>query len=223
MFDAFVPATELLPLAQAIGRVFARLGEKKNRSRARIKFLVQDLGIEKFKELVLEERKTLAHDPRWTEFVADAEQSQETALRPASEVASSVVAPEGFERWRATNTRAQKQGGYAVVTVALPLGDITADQLRALADIARRFTKETIRTTVEQNFVIRWVSQGDLPDVYRGAASRRIGRCRGQQPGRISLPARGRTRANWGSLLRADWPRNCAMIGSDRDFARTRP
>jgi sulfite reductase (ferredoxin) len=165
LFDAFVPTTELLPLAQAIARVFARLGEKKNRSRARIKFLVQDLGIEKFKELVLEERKTLAHDPRWTEYVADAEQSQETALRPASEAPGS--APEGFERWRATNTRAQRQEGYAVVTVALPLGDITADQLRALADIARRFTRETIRTTVDQNFVIRWVSQGDLPEIYK--------------------------------------------------------
>jgi sulfite reductase (ferredoxin) len=165
LFDSFVPTTELLPLAQAIGRVFARLGEKKNRSRARIKFLVQDLGIEKFKELVLEERKTLTPDPRWTEYVADAEQFQETALRPASEAAWS--ASEGFERWRATNTRAQKQEGYAVVTVALPLGDITADQLRALADIVRRFTKETIRTTVEQNFVIRWVSLGDLPEVYQ--------------------------------------------------------
>jgi len=65
LFDTFVPQEELLPLAQATARVFTRLGEKKNRSRARIKFLVQDLGIEKFKEAVLEERKTLAFDPRW--------------------------------------------------------------------------------------------------------------------------------------------------------------
>ena len=171
LFDSFVPVTELLPLAQAISRVFARLGEKKNRSRARIKFLVQDLGIEKFKELVLEERKILTPDPRWTEYVEDAERFQETASRPASDAPSSV--PEGFERWRKTNTRAQKQAGYAVVTVALPLGDITADQLRALADIVRRFTKETVRTTVEQNFVIRWVSLSDLPDVY--AALRAVG------------------------------------------------
>ena len=74
LFDSFVPPEELLPLAQAIARVFARLGEKKNRSRARIKFLVQDLGIEKFKELVLEERKTLPYDPRWTDISQDAEQ-----------------------------------------------------------------------------------------------------------------------------------------------------
>src|SRR6202521_557421 len=83
LFDAFVPPEELLPLAQAIARVFARLGEKKNRNRARIKFLIQDLGIEKFRELVLEERKILPFDPRWTEYVRDAEQSQETPLKPA--------------------------------------------------------------------------------------------------------------------------------------------
>ncbi len=59
LFDSFVPPEEVLPLAQAMARVFARLGEKKNRNRARIKFLVQDLGIEKFRELVLEERKSL--------------------------------------------------------------------------------------------------------------------------------------------------------------------
>ena len=79
LFDAFVPPEEILPLTQAIARVFARLGEKKNRNRARIKFLVQDLGIEKFKELVLEERKTLPHDPRWTEYVDDAEQVRGSA------------------------------------------------------------------------------------------------------------------------------------------------
>ena len=66
-----------------------------------------------------------------------------------------------------TNTRPQKQKGYVVVTVALPLGDITANQLRSLADIVRQFTKETVRTTVEQNFVIRWVSHSDLPAIYK--------------------------------------------------------
>ncbi len=164
LFDAFVPPEELLPLAQAIARVFARLGEKKNRNRARIKFLVHDLGIEKFRELVLEERKTLTPDPRWTDYIDDAEKLQEAPLKPGGDgVAIGSVA---FERWRKTNVRPQKQAGYAVATVALPLGDITADQLRSLADIVRRFTKETVRTTVEQNFVIRWVSCRDLPQLY---------------------------------------------------------
>jgi len=164
LFDPFVPPEELLPLAQAIARVFARHGEKKNRNRARIKFLIQDWGIEKFKEVVLEERKNLPPDPRWTDYLKDAEQFQEAPLRPGGEWPS--WASEAFGRWLRTNTRPQKQAGYVVVTVALPLGDITANQLRSLADIVRRFTKETVRTTVEQNFVIRWVSQSDLPELY---------------------------------------------------------
>jgi len=164
LFDPFVPPEELLPLAQAIARVFARHGEKKNRNRARIKFLIQDWGIEKFKEVVLEERKNLPPDPRWTDYLKDAEQFQEAPLRPGGEWPS--WASEAFERWLRTNTRPQKQACYVVVTVALPLGDITANQLRSMADIVRRFTKETVRTTVEQNFVIRWVSQSDLPELY---------------------------------------------------------
>ena len=166
LFDSFVPPEELLPLSQAIGRVFAKHGEKKNRNRARIKFLVQDLGIEKFKELVLEERKNLPFDPRWTEFVNDATKMQESPLKPSGDWPSEAGQSEPFQRWLKHNTRPQKQLGYVTVTVALPLGDITANQLRSLADIVRRFTKETIRTTVEQNFVIRWVSQSDLLELY---------------------------------------------------------
>jgi sulfite reductase (ferredoxin) len=164
LFDTFVLPEELLPLAQAIARVFAARGEKKNRSRARIKFLIQDLGIEKFKELVLEERKNLPPDPRWTEFVKDAEQFQEEPLRPGGK--APLLGTESFQRWMKFNIRPQKQAGYAVVTITLPLGDITANQLRSLANVARCFTKETIRTTVEQNIVLRWVSQSDLPELH---------------------------------------------------------
>jgi sulfite reductase (ferredoxin) len=165
LFDSFVPVEEMMPLSQAIARVYGRLGEKKNRNRARIKFLVQDLGIAKFKELVLEERKTLTPDPRWTGFIADAEKFEEQPLHAAGEWPAATS--ESFKKWLQTNTRPQKQKGYVVVTVALPLGDITANQLRSLADIVRKFTKETVRTTVEQNFVIRWVSKPDLPDLYK--------------------------------------------------------
>ncbi len=165
LFDPFVPPEEILPLAQAMARVYARLGEKKNRNRARLKFLVQDLGIEKFKELVLEERKSLPYDPRWTEYVKDADQAAEEPLRPAGEL--QTRGSEAYERWLKTNVRPQKQAGYVTVTVALPIGDITAYQLRIVADLVRRFTRETLRATVEQNLVIRWVSQSDLPELFQ--------------------------------------------------------
>ncbi len=173
LFDSFVPAEELFPLAQSIARVFARLGEKKNRNRARVKFLIQDLGIEKFRELVLEERKTLPHDPRWTEYLEGAEQSREEPLKSGGSLP--VGGSEAFQRWLKTNVRPQRQEGYAVATITLPIGDITAFQLRELADIVRRFTAETIRTTVEQNFVIRWVSQSDLPELYDAIAAIGLG------------------------------------------------
>jgi sulfite reductase (ferredoxin) len=172
-FDSFVPVEEILPLAQAMARVYARLGEKKNRARARIKFLIQDLGIEKFKELVLEERRTLPLDPRWTELIRDAEQQQELPLRRIGDWPAPSADP-AFTRWARTNTREQKQLGYRVVTIALPLGDITANQLRALADVARRFTRETIRTTVEQNIVLRWVAQMDLFELYKALDAVRL-------------------------------------------------
>ncbi len=173
LLEPFVPPEEVLPLSQAIARVYARLGEKKNRSRARIKFLIHDLGIEKFRELVLEERKQLEFDPRWKEYVADAESYHEEPLKPGRKLDRS--GSEAFRRWLETNVRQQRQEGYAVATVTLPLGDITASQLRSLADVVRRFTKETVRTTVEQNFVIRWVSEDDLPELYEALEAAGLG------------------------------------------------
>ena len=165
LFDEFVPAEELLPTAQAIARVFARLGEKTNRARARIKFLIAKLGIEEFRKQVLEERAKLPHDPAWTAYLDDLHAHDEEALKPGHALNGQVLA-EGFEDWYKTNVYHQIQPGYVVATVALPLGDLTSAQLRALAALCRRYVKDTIRATVEQNIVLRWVSESDLPQLY---------------------------------------------------------
>jgi sulfite reductase (ferredoxin) len=171
-FESLIPPEELLPLAQAIARVFTRHGEKKNRNRARLKFLVQDLGIEKFRELVVQERKKLPYDPRWSDYIREALASKEAPLRPAGDFVQPISAGAArdevkhFKGWLKFNVRPQRQPGYVTVAVALPLGDITSNQLRALGDIVRRFTNETVRTTVEQNFLIRWVAKGDVPELY---------------------------------------------------------
>jgi sulfite reductase (ferredoxin) len=172
LFDEFLPEEELLPMAQAMSRVFARLGEKRNRARARIKFLIANLGIEKFRQLVLEERQKLATDSRWTEYLARVAEPSESPLKGGTTL-NGGERPEGFDAWYATNVYHQRQRGYVVATITLPLGDITADQLRSFADVARRFVKDTIRTTVEQNILLRWVGETDLPELYR--ALKRIG------------------------------------------------
>jgi sulfite reductase (ferredoxin) len=166
LYDEFVPEEEILPLAQAMGLVFARLGEKKNRNTARLKFLVSKLGIVEFKRLVEAERAILPYDPRWTDYLKEISTSAEEPLRPPSLLQIEPVFPEGFERWRETNVYRQRQDGYATVTIPLPLGDITASQLRLVADLSRKYVRETIRSTVDQNLVLRWVSEADLPTLF---------------------------------------------------------
>ncbi len=165
-FDEFLPVEEMLPIVQAVARIFARHGEKKIRSRARLKFLVAKLGIEKFREMVLEERQKLPDDPRWSEYLEGIDADAEKPLRPPGEMPTTNGDPR-LAHWLRTNLREQRQEGYVTATVALPLGDITADQLRSLADIVRRFTNGTVRTTVEQNFVVRWISKSDVVDLYQ--------------------------------------------------------
>ena len=166
LFDEFLPPEEVLPMAQAISRVFGKHGEKKNRSKARIKFLIRKWGMEKFKEEVLAERKNLRDDPRWTEYLEGAVAEQESPSRPPGEFPE-ANGDEQYHYWLKSNIRPQRQQGYVTVTVTLPLGDMTSDQLRDLADIVRRFTNGTIRATVEQNVVIRWVSKADVLDLYQ--------------------------------------------------------
>ncbi len=162
LYDAFVEPDELLPTMQAIARVFARLGEKTNRARARLKFLVAKLGLDEFRRLVSEERGKLPPDERWTtrleggDVTFDKPRHAGAPLPPGDHGA-------GFEAWRATNVRPQTQAGYAAVTVRCPLGDLSSNQMRRLADMARRFCGDTVRATVEQNLVFRWVREADLP------------------------------------------------------------
>src|SRR3989454_10487181 len=102
LFDAFVPEEELLPLTQAIGRVFARLGEKKNRAAARIKFLITKLGIDEFRRIVLEERKIMPEDDRWTGYLPNVARYQETPKRQPARL-NGHERPDGFEAWYRTN------------------------------------------------------------------------------------------------------------------------
>lgn len=166
------PVEELLPAVQSIARVFGRLGEKQNRNRARIKFLVSKLGIDEFRRLVDEERETLPYDERWTSYLPSVDDYTESPVREAVPVAADAAdAPEGYAQWLRTNVYRQRQPGYAVATIALPLGDISSDQTRLLATVARRYVGDAVRTTVEQNIVLRWVAEQDLPALYADLAA----------------------------------------------------
>ncbi|HET9953871.1 MAG TPA: nitrite/sulfite reductase [Polyangiaceae bacterium] len=166
LLDDFVPEAELLPLTQAVCRVFGRLGEKENRARARIKFLVKKLGIEEFKRLTLEERQKLRPDPRWTAFLDEINRPGAKPNLAAAQLTQSP-ADARFTAWRSSNVRPQRQPGYVTAKVTLPLGDFTPTQGRRIADIARRYGEDSLRTTVEQNLLFRWVPEAELPALYR--------------------------------------------------------
>jgi sulfite reductase (ferredoxin) len=86
-----------------------------------------------------------------------------------------VLKDEKLQQWVKSNVRDQRQQGYVTAAVNLPLGDLTADQLRALADIIRKYTRGTVRSTVEQNFLIRWVSKSDIPALYADLVAADLG------------------------------------------------
>src|SRR4051794_17456999 len=138
LFTEFLPEEELLPMARAIGRVFARLGEKKNRNKARLKFVVQKLGVEKFKEVVLEERRAMPDDPSWRKYFDEIPRYEE---KPAflGVPLNGARKPEGFDEWAQTNIYRQRQSGFVVATITLPLGDATSEQMRKIADLTHRY------------------------------------------------------------------------------------
>ncbi len=161
--EDFTPADQLLPTIEAVIRLFDRYGERKDKMHARLKFVVKKWGAEEFKARVLAERQvvmaTRSGAADWRIPVKEEQAPPAPALSPAKAV-------EGFERWKTTNVSRQIQPGYSFVTVVLPLGDMTVQQMHDLASISRRINGGRMRATIEQNIVMRWVKDEHLPALY---------------------------------------------------------
>ena len=169
LLEEFVPIEELARVAEATIRVFHREGNRKDRSRARIKFVVDQYGADAFRQLVRDELASVAEDPEWMELVTQFQRlcTEQPVLMEPIDPKDVVVDGVKFAEWQRTNVRLQKQPGYAAVHVTLPIGDITSNQLRGLAGIVRQYTGDHLRTTIEQNFLLRWVPQFSLPALYQ--------------------------------------------------------
>ncbi len=196
-----LPAGELLGLSEAVVRVFHRLGDRVHRHANRMKFLVKKLGFEGFRAEVDAERERvraegapqLPFDPeRPPEELApegprapgpdrDAIAARVRAQLPRGPGVVPVVAPDlaptpdAFAAFVRTNVRPQRQPGYVTVEVVLPLGDVTAAQLRAVGDLARAHGDGSVRLTREQDLVLRWVPRGDVPALHAGLAAAGLG------------------------------------------------
>jgi sulfite reductase beta subunit-like hemoprotein len=172
----FIPADDLLVWCEAIVRVQHRRGERKNRNKARMKYVVQKLGLAKFQAAVAEEvgrvtaERGEALRAQVRETVAD-----HHVPPPPNPPRQAAAAPPGFDHWLRTNTRAQRQAGYRAAVIQLPLGDLTSDQMRALARLAREHGNGTLRTTNDQNFVLPWIPETALPALYAALVAIELG------------------------------------------------
>jgi sulfite reductase beta subunit-like hemoprotein len=172
LWREFLPERDLLVACEAVVSVFFRDGERKNRKKNRLKFLLRKLGeaetLRRFDEemaRLLEARgpQLAAALERWCADFSE-------GAPPPAEPGGAALGDAAFARWLRTNTVKQKQAGYRAATVKLALGDITSPQLRAVAAAARRFGNGEVRTTNTQNFVLRWVPEGRLVALHRALA-----------------------------------------------------
>jgi sulfite reductase (ferredoxin) len=167
VLEDFTAAEDLLVTIAAIVRVFDRTGNRENRNLARLKFVVRNLGMAKFRDLVLKEREALRGvlAGKIPAVVAQGDSPRPTP--GGGEHAGAPNGDPGYRRWWSTNVRPQKQAGYSMVTVRLTLGDVAAQQLRVMAFVARQFGDAWVRTTNQQNVLLRWIPSPKLASVYR--------------------------------------------------------
>jgi len=164
----FIGLNDYLKVTEAALRVFHGSDElRKNRSKARVKFLIDRIGIDDFRNLIEEAMKEdwaqRSFDPTPLLFLED-----ESIDAPALDGNYTTVngdTPE-YKAWFDSNVESQKQEGYSVVQVKLPLGDINPDQFHALADLSRKYGGGRARITAQQNFALRWVPNNALNEVW---------------------------------------------------------
>jgi len=167
----FVPVEkgEYIRLAEAMIRVFDREGGRpsflrKNAMKARVKFLLEEIGVDEFRCQVEEELgQPGAREPLDMDVLTQLAPEGPTPGEPPRN--GLPPGPE-FQRWGETNVRRQRQEGYVAVTVTVPLGNLSPEQFRGLAEIMRRFSGGTARTQPNQNLVLRWVREDALPALH---------------------------------------------------------
>ena len=159
----FLPSDKIIPVMEGVLRIFDRYGERKSRAKARMKFLLKDIGLDAFRDLIAQEQKAIA----LKSVPIDAD-----AYVPSVPV--SVEAPEvtikneaAFTLWKSTNLIPQKQEGYVAIGVKVLLGDFYTDKARLLADLVDSYAAGEIRLTLRQNIVIPFVKEDLVPYFYQ--------------------------------------------------------
>jgi sulfite reductase beta subunit-like hemoprotein len=200
LLHEFLPASEIFRVAEAVLRVFARLGDYQHKQRNRMKFLIKTLGWTRWREEYDRELTacrlrgqvpTLEIDPPAGEPTPDwVKDSSPSAGHIAARVVGGRLSGPGltpaivpifqagdelYARWRGTNVHAQKQFGFVMAVASVPLGDLTSEQMRVLGELARAYGDGSIRVTPDQDLLFRWVNVCDIRQLYRRLAAAGLG------------------------------------------------
>ena len=162
MFE-FIPTNKIIPVTEAVIRVFDRHGERAKRARARLKFLVKEIGFDAFVKLVEEEQKAVSHKV----YPIDVTEYTTEIVIPEVEIPSVEIEDEAaFLAWKTSNVIAQKQEGLYAIGIKVQLGDFYTDKARLLADLIKNYAGNEIRLSLRQNILIRHVKEALLPFFY---------------------------------------------------------
>jgi sulfite reductase (ferredoxin) len=202
LLEPFIPASEMLNTAEAIVRVYHKLGDYQHKQRNRMKFLIKSIGWDRFVEEYRQELAifrgeggaTLSFDPQkppvevapdWPkpeppsvlDIITRVSKPQDLRGPGIVPVVQPDPAPSAAltAEWRRTNVLPQKQAGYVMAVVTTILGDLTSHQLRVLADLAEAYSDGSMRVTAEQNLLFRWVREGDLDALHTRLAAAGLG------------------------------------------------
>ena len=159
----FLAADQIIPLAEAVLRVFDRHGERSKRFKARFKFLLKKYGLEEVFRLVEDERKALAHSHY---EISGAEST--VPLPQFKEVpVVNISSPEAYKLWYETNVFQQKQKEYFAVGIKVQLGNLSTNTARKLANLIEAYAGDDIRLTVGQGILLRYIRPEHLPFIYQ--------------------------------------------------------
>jgi len=193
----FIPTGEIYDVADAVLRVFAAFGDYQHKQRNRLKFLIKSMGWERWLEeyqraldgVRAEPRRPRPFDadhvladapPDWPQPPApsrvdiDARAASAQLRGVGTRPSILPITNESEQHWLRTNVRRQKQAGYSIAIVTIPLGDLTAPQFRIVADLAASYSDGTVRVTTEQNLVFRWVKTDRLHEFYGALEAARL-------------------------------------------------
>jgi len=167
LLSEFIPVNQIIPTTEGVLRIFDRFGERNKRLKARMKFLIKDLGRDAFLKLVEEEKKALAYQTVEIDTTAfDAPIAAPLLVAPKV-VIEDVAA---FEAWKKSNVIQQKQAGYVAIGIKVSLGDFYTDKARLLADLIKNYGANELRFSLRQDILIRNIKEDNLVFFYQELA-----------------------------------------------------